>query len=349
MNRAKLTPTIAAISTSSSRPQSYGAALDRVEMDVAWDEESSATDLRNMCVVRVLESVNAISLLKNKHLIVITGAQCLGDNPETQQYYPRDPRRFVQNLLPETNVDSLVVSHACASTGIAIGMAADLCSSGAADAVLVCSSTVDGPLEEDTFRDTRAWADEVRPFDIAASGTRAHGFAGAVLIRGSHHPNEADIAVRSWYARSIGGKANSDTDEELSVMSGAVDRGRIVPTLIMAHATGTRQGDAAELEAIENFSRKYKSSFEVLTNKGAVGHGVFAAGIASVATAARALQGVEVYGSYGLRNPVRKIPNVSFIKETVSNQPIDIKKHKSALVNCFGFSGSNVALILERI
>lgn len=348
MTRPDLTPVIAATSTSSPRPQAVSAALALPDMDVEWDMRASATDTRNACIARVLQLGGREGLSDGSRIVVIAGSQCLGEDEATQRYYPSSPRSFVQSLLPTMQVSYLVVSHACASTGMAVGIGADLCRTGMADAALICSSSIDGPLEEDTFRDARAWADEIRPFDEAASGTRVYGFAGAALIRGVSDAQAGDIVVRSWAARSVGGKTNSDPKEELRVMIEAIERGGVAPTLVVAHATGTRQGDAAELDALTALTQSQDLTIDVLANKGAIGHGVFAAGIASVATATRVLQGIPVQGSYGLRHPTRGFERINLLEETPADQAIDLSRHASALVNSFGFSGSNVALLLER-
>ncbi|WP_136089660.1 phosphopantetheine-binding protein [Auritidibacter ignavus] len=348
MTSPRLTPVITATSTSSPRPQALGAALSQPEIDVSWDTQASVTEIRNQCISRILRQLDDDPLPEGGRVAVVIGSQCSGDNPATDRYYPASPQGLVQNLLPAMEVTTMVVSHACASTGMAVGIGADLCRTGRADAVIVCASSIDGPLEEDTFRDTRAWTDEIRPFDESASGTRVYGFAGALLIRGLREARPGDIVVRSWAARSIGGKTNSDPQEELRVMTEAAERAQLNPTLVVAHATGTRQGDAAELEALESLIRTRKLTLDVLANKGAIGHGVFAAGLASVVTAARALQGVPVYGTYGLRRPARQINNLTFLEESSANHAMNLSHHASALVNSFGFSGSNVALVLER-
>ena len=140
----------------------------------------------------------------------------------------------------------------------------------------------------------------------------------------------------------------SDPDEELLVMTEATRKAGLVPHLVIAHATGTRQGDRAELDAIERFAGAHSVDVEVLANKGALGHAVFAAGVASVATAVRVLSGAAVNGSYGLRTAIRQVPGVTLAEETDSTHSRAYTHHRSAIVNGFGFSGSNVTLVLER-
>lgn len=348
MTSAPARAVIAATSVSSPRSERFDVGLADVGDDVAWDPDAAAHELRDACISNALNAAQAKGYVIGRRVVVIVGAQCIGADPATSRYYPESPERHVKALLPGSEVTSLVLSHACASTGVAAGVAADLCRAGAADTVVVCSSSIDGSLEEDTFRDARAWAPEVRPFDQAAAGTRVYGFAGALIVQAAPTPLGDDPVITGWHARSIGGKTVSDPDEEYRVMSESARKAGRAPTLVIAHATGTKQGDQAELQAIARYAETYGLAVDVLANKGAVGHAVFAAGVASIVTAVRALAGVPVGGSFGLREPLAAPGSIRLLAEAEGEARLDLSdRHRAALVNGFGFSGSNVALIIE--
>jgi 3-oxoacyl-(acyl-carrier-protein) synthase len=349
MMSTPLRAVITATSVSSPRSERFGVGLADMGDDVEWAPDAAAHELRDACISRALAAAQAKGYIIGRRVVVIVGAQCIGADPATWRYYPESPVRHVQMLLPESEVTSLVLSHACASTGVAAGVAADLCRAGAADTVVVCSSSIDGSLEEDTFRDARAWAPEVRPFDQAASGTRVYGFAGALVVQAAPAPIGDDPVITGWHARSIGGKTVSDPDEEYLVMSESARKAGRAPRLVIAHATGTKQGDQAELQAIARYADTHDVAVDVLANKGAVGHAVFAAGVASIATAVRVLSGVPVGGSFGLREPLEAPGSIRLLREADGDARLDLSgRHQAALVNGFGFSGSNVALIIER-
>lgn len=348
MTSSPMQAVIAATSISSPRRERFDVGLANLGDDIEWNADAAAHELRDACIGRALQAAQAKGYTIGRKVVVIVGAQCLGVDSATALYYPGSPERHVQSRLPESEVTSLVLSHACASTGVAAGVAADLCRAGAADTVVVCSSSIDGPLEEDTFRDARAWASEVRPFDKAASGTRVYGFAGALVVQAAPGPIGRDPVIAGWHARSVGGKTVSDPEEEYLVMAEAARKAGRAPALVVAHATGTRQGDQAELQAIARYAETHDVAVDVLANKGAVGHAVFAAGVASIVTAVRVLTGTQVTGSFGLRDSLDTPARIRLLPEAGDEGPHDLSlRHRAALVNGFGFSGSNVALVIE--
>lgn len=297
------------------------------------------------CVRALIESAKQKGNPIGGKVVVFLGSQCHGENKETAAFYPTSPVSEIKGLLPGAVVEQVTVSHACASTGIAIGLASDMCRFGGCDAAIVCATSMEGGIEENAFREARALGTQLKPFDREANGTRVFGFSGALLVRAQAKPNFGSVTVQGWHARSIGGLSGSTPSEELEVMSRSVEKAGLVPRVVFAHGTGTVQGDTAELEAIASFCDKYGKKATVIGNKGALGHAVFGAGVASVASALRLMKGSSIIGMAGLTNPRSTAPKVRL----VSGETEFVLNDDSLLLNCFGFGGSNVSMVLETI
>jgi 3-oxoacyl-[acyl-carrier-protein] synthase len=331
--------------TSSARTEASLVGLRNPLLDIEWDDSITGTEKLIECVRMLAASAKDRGMPISGKIIIFTGSQCHGADKRTAEYYPPSPLAAIREIFSDAIVKQVTVSHACASTGIAIGLAADMCRSGNCDAAIVCATSMEGGIEERAFREARALGTQLRPFDREADGTRVFGFAGALLIRAHSQPKEGAIAILGWHARSVGGLSGSDSEEELCVMSTAVEKSGSVPTVIFAHATGTIQGDTAEIEAITSYCDKFGKTVTVIGNKGALGHAVFGAGVASASSALRLMEGNSIIGMVGLTHPRSTDQNVRLTSESTK---FDIASN-SLLLNCFGFGGSNVSIVLERV
>jgi 3-oxoacyl-[acyl-carrier-protein] synthase II len=246
--------------------------------------------------------------------------------------------------LPDT-AEHLTLSHACASVAFAVLLGRDWLTAGLADAVLVVGATVLNPCEYAGMAVVRALSPRaVRPFDVDRDGTGLGEGAGALLL-------ERATTARARGLRPIARLAGGDC--RIAPAAGAAaDQDTITACLIAAlgpttvdyvhaHATGTPQGDAVELDALGAVGRERRwSGVPVSSHKGAVGHLMQSAGFPALIAALGALRDGAVPGTAGLVRPMPAPPPVAHVPAS-RRHPV-----RSALVNSFGFGGNTAALVL---
>ncbi|MFM7508341.1 MAG: beta-ketoacyl-[acyl-carrier-protein] synthase family protein [Actinomycetota bacterium] len=262
---------------------------------------------------------------------------------------------------------SLTVTTACASSIDAIGQAARMVASGAADTALAGGAEGGWPAGRPGIEDFRPVtsvagrilgmespaADPARavlPFDVDRSGivfgegavfvvleseasVRNRGAEPLAWLRGygscadSYHPSSPDPSGR-WEARAM----------ELALAEAGADPSEV--GAVVAHATGTPKGDAAELKALDlAFGRE---DLLVTSVKGHTGHTGASAGAVGVVTAVEALR-------------------TGVLSHTAGTTTVDPDAHVDVVVgeprradlgtvqvNAFGFGGQNASVVLSR-
>jgi 3-oxoacyl-[acyl-carrier-protein] synthase II len=111
---------------------------------------------------------------------------------------------------------------------------------------------------------------------------------------------------------------------------------------LSAHATGTPEGDAAELQAIRALLGDHARAVSITANKSAIGHTLGAAGAIAAAFAVHALRD-------GCSPPVLNLRDPDPAGEGLDLTPLVARRRpmRVALVNAFGFGGQNAALVLR--
>lgn len=247
----------------------------------------------------------------------------------------------------------LVISHACASALFAVHLAARLIRGGSHDAVLVAGVAVCTPASSESLRVVRAIGmPPPRPFDRARDGILIGEGAGAVLIeRASALAARGGVPLAEVAASvaEIGGRspAASDADIVHDVMTRALDdAGAPCLDYVHAHATGTLQGDAVEVDALARLARERgMPQIVVSSHKGALGHLLHASAFPGLVAAVAAVGGGTLPTTVGLRAPL-SVDGVSLPPEGPALRPIRPVTH--ALVNAFGFGGNNASVLLRR-
>jgi acyl transferase domain-containing protein/NADPH:quinone reductase-like Zn-dependent oxidoreductase/acyl carrier protein len=204
-------------------------------------------------------------------------------------------------------------------------------------------------------------AGRIAAFDAEADGfVRGEG-AGVVLLK------RLDDALRDGnriYATIAATAVNQDgrTDSitapnpaaQKAMIRAALTQAGIAPTAVAyveAHGTGTPLGDPIEAEAIgEALGRAgTRPSVLVGTVKGHIGHLEPAAGIAGLIKAVLVMAHAEVPPNVNFTVPNPRIPfdalNIEIVRDRVSLDP-DRPLH--ALVNAFGFGGTNACALITR-
>ena len=264
----------------------------------------------------------------------------------------------------------LTICTACASSIDAIGTAARLIADGRADVAIaggteggfpLASGDADGDFVPANFYCQAVFgmespsADPLRaslPFDRARSGiVTGEGSAVVVLER-------ADLA-RARGARifaSVLGYASladgyhpsapePDGRWEAQAMSGAIEDAGLRPgqvDILIAHATATPKGDAAEIRAINAVHGQRARPLLATSIKGHLGHTGASSGAMGVLTAITALTDGVLANTAGTTDVD---PEAAF--EVVTGQPAPADA-RIAQVNAFGFGGQDSSLVLGR-
>jgi glutamate-1-semialdehyde aminotransferase/3-oxoacyl-(acyl-carrier-protein) synthase/NRPS condensation-like uncharacterized protein/aryl carrier-like protein len=124
-------------------------------------------------------------------------------------------------------------------------------------------------------------------------------------------------------------------------------------SFIEAHGTGTKLGDPIEMEVLGNVysqNRTAENPLYVSSVKSNIGHLEAAAGIASVIKTALSLYHGTIPGNLHFKNPNASIPWKSTICIPTSSIPLKKQeKPYTAAISSFGFSGTNVHIVMESV
>lgn len=233
----------------------------------------------------------------------------------------------------------IMVSSACASGIEAIALANELIDGGEFTRAIVVA--VSDPSRGDwvSFNGVGALATgDVKPFDDRTTGVALGTVAGVVVL--AAHPVLASLEVVGSGSRITGSGAASIARDQIAVMRQATEHA--VPDVVVAHATGTVQGDREETDAIAELAREeWRRAVPVVSQKGALGHTVQAAGVAAVIGVAEAVRRRCMHGSFGLTRPIASAKDVVLPLE---GESFAVEDETVFLVNGFGFGGNNFAL-----
>uniref|UniRef100_A0A914S467 Ketosynthase family 3 (KS3) domain-containing protein n=1 Tax=Parascaris equorum TaxID=6256 RepID=A0A914S467_PAREQ len=186
-------------------------------------------------------------------------------------------------------------------------------------------------------------------FDVDADGYIRSEGVGMVLIK-KVNPQEHFRGVKIVaYAMGHNGRSAGLTvpngRSQLELISAAIRQTNLGEiSFVEAHATGTPIGDPIEVRAIREAFEKANLNPEVrlCSSKSQLGHCEAAAGVASFLTTLMSLEnGYAVPNShFMLRNDALMQNNTAMITSVFSVGE-ELNAKRTALMNCFGFSGSN--------
>lgn len=249
-----------------------------------------------------------------------------------------------------TGGDVVFMTHACASAAFGMSMARDAVRAGLTDVAVVAGASVLNRFEYASMKVVRALSGtSARPFDLARDGITVGEGGGAVVLeradRMRARGHRAEVLLSGVTCRVAAGRsAASDEGVVADCLRSALDDAGNPPLdHVHAHATGTPQGDAAELAALETVAgERGLDDVPTSSHKGAVGHLLHASGLPAVAAARRALREGTVPPTTGLATPepTRRI-------RLIRDRPVEAAL-RTVAVNSFGFGGNNATLVLRR-
>jgi acyl transferase domain-containing protein/NADP-dependent 3-hydroxy acid dehydrogenase YdfG len=258
-----------------------------------------------------------------------------------------------------------VVDAACASSLSAVHLAGLELQTGRADVVVTGGvDTFNDIFMYMCFSKTPALSPtgDAKPFDSSGDGTiLGEGLGIVVLKRLADAERDGDrvYAVIKGMGTSSDGKGNAvyapSPSGQVEALRSAYEQAGVTPDtieLIEAHGTGTRVGDAAEVEALKRVfsdaSRK-RSWCALGSVKSQLGHTKAAAGAAGLIKAALALYHKVLPPTIKVSNPLANLDGSPFYVNTEPRPWLPRDGHpRRAGVSAFGFGGSNFHCVLEE-
>lgn len=244
---------------------------------------------------------------------------------------------------------SFAISTACSSGALAIGTAADLIQSGAADVMLAGGTD---SLARTTWAGFHSLllvdSQGCRPFDATRSGMSFGEGAAVLIIESEEHATKrgAKILARltGWGASCDAHHATAPHPEgagALAAMQAALDRAQLAPSdidYINAHGTGTRDNDVAEAKALKTLCNGSVPPFS--STKRFFGHALAASGAIEAAVCIEALR----------RQQLPANPGFTQVDPAIGLAPVSetrAAKLTHVMSNSFGFGGNNAVLIFS--
>ncbi len=245
---------------------------------------------------------------------------------------------------------------ACTSAAQALGIGYLLVSSGRQDAV-ICGGAdevhhsvtmVFDILGAASRRDNGDVSATPRPFDRDRDGVVCGGGAGALVLESYEAAKKRDAKIYCeisgfGHATDTNHIANPDSNSMAATMDMALAESGVKKEeidYVNAHATGTRQGDIAEAEAI---CSALGSTVPVSSLKGHFGHTLGAAGALESIVVLEMMQRNEIIPTLNLDNPDKSCAQANLI------QQIQSQKVETVLKNNFALGGVNAALLYRKI
>jgi 3-oxoacyl-[acyl-carrier-protein] synthase II len=288
--------------------------------------------------------------------------------------YERGPRRvspfFVPRMMPNAPAGEISIEFglrgpnfgvvsACASAAHAIGLAAELIRSGAAD--LAIAGGAEAVLIPITFAgfarmgaaSTRNEEPEraSRPFDLDRDGFVMGEGAGFLVLESSEHAKAREAQV---YGAVTGFGMTADASHitapaedgagQRRAMSLALDQAGVPPErvdYVNAHGTSTPLNGAAETLAIKAALGERARAIKISSTKSQIGHLLGAAGGVEAIATVLAMQHGEIPATLNYETP----DPACDLDYTPERTTCEIR---TALSNSFGFGGQNAALLFQR-
>jgi 3-oxoacyl-[acyl-carrier-protein] synthase II len=271
---------------------------------------------------------------------------------QVSRYLPQQQVLDLQQIFGFSG-HSVIMANACASGANALGHAADMIATGAADCVLAGGFESLAELVFVGFDCLQATSiDFCRPFDLNRNGLLL-GEGAAFLILESHeharHRGATVLAHLTGYGHTTDYFHLTQPEPAgaalVEVMRAAARQAGIEPAQIgyvNAHGTATAVNDGTEARAYTTFLGPAVGPTRISSTKAAIGHTLGAAGAIEALFAIEALRTGELPPQLNLQTPIPEIAPAL----VGSGEKRDGMDHVMS-VN-LGFGGSNAALIFSR-
>lgn len=268
---------------------------------------------------------------------------------------------------------TITLSAACAGGGHAIGIAHSLIESGMVDCAIVVGAQEAGLHAYTSFDALGLFSREAsRPFDKNRSGLVPSGGAAAIVLESKQHyynRMEGYIDSPCFPLASIIGYGYSTSqsivtprkDSILATMTLALANAerhehKVIPafslSMISAHATGTRDGDRAEAEAITSFIDHSKMGYDesrvkdmspwISSTKSLTGHECWMSGVSQMVYTL-----LQAHNNFVAPNPNLSEPDASCATLRIARETTPWNTARYILLNAFGFGGTNSSIAIR--
>ena len=267
-------------------------------------------------------------------------------------------RDALADLLP-AGTEVVTVDTACSSSLFSIDLGVKGLNMGDFD-IAVCGGAMSlAPLNGVLFSKFRGLSPTgvCRPLDRDCDGVLFADGAGVVVLkRVSQAIADGDpiLAVIKAFGSSSDGNGKAIYAPKAAGQKIALKRARSHPgyggdqvNWIIAHATGTPSGDAAELAALRE-SFPSATDLYVSSNKAIIGHTGWAAGVASVIEGVLGIQKGVIPPQHRVREPHPELAQQPGFKIPTQPQRLgdDSPASRRVAVSSFGFGGINGHMLL---
>jgi 3-oxoacyl-[acyl-carrier-protein] synthase II len=255
----------------------------------------------------------------------------------------------IREVLPQAT-EVLTISNACAASGYALAVGADLLAAGEADAVVVagCDSVTDSLLAV-IGRGSPIRSKSVRPFDAERQGVLLGEGAVALVLEPAERLAADDRPALVWL-HGVGLTCDAfhetapDPNGIAACMREAHQRAGIQAAevdLVLAHGTSTALNDPAEAAALSEVFGESAGQALVTGIKGAVGHTSGSAALMALVAAVQAMRDGIVPAICGLDVPIPEAAPLGLVLgSAVPARP------QLAQVDAFGFGGVNTVAVI---
>jgi 3-oxoacyl-[acyl-carrier-protein] synthase II len=252
-------------------------------------------------------------------------------------------------------------TSACASSGHALGEAAEIIRRG--DATIMIAGGCEAPVADATVAgfarmkalSTRNDDPEAasRPFDAERDGFVVAEGSGSLVLEELEHARGRGARI---YAEVMGYGATADGHHITTPSPGgagavraarrALQKAGLEPhdiDLVSAHATSTGEGDPTELMGINTVVGDHASEVSVTATKSSIGHTLGAAGAVAAVATIKALEDGVVPPTLNLHHPDERAGDLDLTPLTARRRTMEV-----GLINAFGFGGQNSAVVVKR-
>ncbi|MBM7815140.1 SDR family oxidoreductase [Saccharothrix algeriensis] len=284
----------------------------------------------------------------------------LGQPPH--EFLPhRVGRNAVAGLLP-ADTEVVMVDTACSSSLYAVDLGVKALREGAADLAVCGGAFAYSARNLVLFSKLQGLSRSgvVRCFDRAADGVLFSDGAGVVVLKRldrAHADGDRVLGVVEGIGLAGDGRgkaiyAPNAAGQALALRRAHERAGVAAPDLgwVIAHATGTRAGDSAELAALREVAGR-GGPVPLSSNKAVVGHTGWAAGLVSVSQALSGLARDEAPAQPYLSDPIPAVVGSRFAPPTgraARGIPAGGDGTRRVGVSSFGFGGTDAHLVLAE-
>ncbi|MCO1574282.1 hypothetical protein M8C13_00730 [Crossiella sp. SN42] len=245
------------------------------------------------------------------------------------------------------NGTAAVLAHACASGTFSLAMAREWLRCGLADVAVVTGVSSLNRYDCAAMEAVRTSSSRpARPYDLDRAGLTIGEGAGVAVLETAEHAaarGHTPVAVLAGIACRVGGAGRRRLHAEVGaqcVRSALAMAGLATVDYVHGHAPGTKQGDAAELLALETVGEQLGwQGVPLSSHKGAAGHLLHASAFPALAAAVRAIGEGTVPGTPGLDRALAA--QRLRVLQRSERRPV-----RSVLVSNFGYGGSSAAMVL---